>query len=228
MTRKVGFSYSFLGSAGLCQRVLHQSGCGHHSVACLRAVGSALPALSQMLCSVLHRPRGARLVLPSAPCHMRSAPDTQAFTGGRTQCPQQHGLLPTGTPAPRLDRRPRPSLAGASHPQPAAACSALGNCFCMCPGSGCDQQEEGCSVKHGRGLSSMSHLGRTSVRHLDSFPDAHVEGHWQILVWGSALKKRPADTELWGPPAFLQGAPGTSPEHTQARSQPPRSPRAFS
>lgn len=121
-----------------------------------------------------------------------------------------------------------PSLAGASHPQPAAACSALGNCFCMCPGSGCDQQEEGCSVKHGRGLSSMSHLGRTSVRHLDSFPDAHVEGHWQILVWGSALKKRPADTELWGPPAFLQGAPGTSPEHTQARSQPPRSPRAFS
>lgn len=69
----------------------------------------------------------------------------------------------------------------------------------------------------------MSHLGWMSVllegAPPDSLPDARTAGHWQILVWGS---------DLWGPPAFLQGAPGTSPAHTQAHGQSPRSPRAFS
>lgn len=78
----------------------------------------------------------------------------------------------------------------------------------------------------------MSRQGRMSVplegAPPDSFPDVRMAGHWQIPVWGSALEKKLTDTDLWSPPAFLQGVPGTNPEHTQARSQPPRSLRAFS
>lgn len=150
MIRKVRVRLVFCGSASLCQQVLHQSGCSHCSVPRLRAVGSCGP---WMLCSVLHRPRGAGLVPPSAPCrtgqprtHRRSQTDRHSAHSSTGSC--QRGLRLQGWAAvSRGDRNPA-SQTLPTHSLPAAG-NALGNCFRICPGSGCDQQE-------GAAVSSMA------------------------------------------------------------------------